>query len=166
MVCPVRRFWQMRVHPQCKNVQFTVISLSLNVTNSRKHFHFCIIRSVLTGCVKFKIPNERRRGGRLIYTRHVRLGARAKYDIIAVMAEVCFGARNVFSRGGVHDIFSHFPRSSASEDERVLGNSSRTCMSVPAFVWNRSSFQTPSGATFNALRENNAEFVFFSSFFA
>ncbi len=32
----------MRVRPQCKNIQFTVIALSINVTDSHKHFHFCI----------------------------------------------------------------------------------------------------------------------------
>ncbi len=32
----------MRVRPQRKNFQFTVISLSVNGTNSREHFHFCI----------------------------------------------------------------------------------------------------------------------------
>ncbi len=41
MACPVRLFDRC-VRPQCKNFQFTVISLSINVTDSREHFQFCI----------------------------------------------------------------------------------------------------------------------------
>ncbi len=40
MALPVRRF-DRRV--QRKNIQFTVIFLSINITNSREHFHFCIM---------------------------------------------------------------------------------------------------------------------------
>ncbi len=54
----------------------------------------------------------------------VRLGACATCDVIAVLQKFALSARNIFSRGGVHDIFCNFPCNSTSEDARVLGNSS------------------------------------------
>ncbi len=65
--CISVKAWPVRRCDTCvrilsvKNVQFTVISLSINVTNSREHFHFCIKVCPDRLCVRFKIPNEYRR---------------------------------------------------------------------------------------------------------
>ncbi len=77
----------------------------------------------------------------------VRFGVRAKYDVIAVLTEVRFECvwRRFAWQCAWH--FCNFPHSSASEDARVLGDSSRTCTFVPAFVWNRSSLMLISNST-------------------
>ncbi len=85
---------------------------------------------------------------RLIYPRRVpqvRLGAHAKYEVIAVLVEVRFEcARCLFTwRCAQH--FLYFPCSSASEDARVLGDSSQTCTSVPAMqFWTLPDYYPPS----------------------
>ncbi len=71
-------------------------------------------------------------------------------------------ARDLISHSGVHNIFCNFLRSSSSEDARVQSDSSRTCTSVPAFVWNRSSLMLSTNFT----RCNFQRFEGKQSFFA
>ncbi len=89
----------------------------------------------------------------------VSLGACGKYDVIAVLAEFRFESmQRRFAWRCARHFFFYFPRSSASEDARVLGDSSQTCTSVPAFVWNKQfnvKFKLRQ-VLFDTLTENNA----------